>query len=280
MTNRSQVVQWSRLPAGQAALKKVPVKAMARWEDFADSDLGPYAKPRGTRWGRVFTGLLVLGFATFVAAYYLPLYRAQQSLNDRYRELSQRAQTLEGSMSKTQADLKTVSAERDQLRTEHDKRDSAQKADASQQERLRDALSTKLDKQIKKNSATVVSNGGTLIVALDSGLLFQPQKLDLTAAAATLLCDISKAGEVKSVAVSAALAPGSSVPAALAKTFATPWALSAARAAALAEALVDKCAFPAAQVSATGSADHDPFATQLAGSKLPADRVELLLTSH
>jgi flagellar motor protein MotB len=253
---------------------------MARWEDFADSDMGPYAKPRGTRWGRVFTGLLVLGFGTFVAAYYLPLYRAQQRLNDQYRELSQKSQNLEGNVSKVQADLKSVSAERDQLRTEHDKRDSAQKTDASQQDRLRDALSTKLDKQIKKNGAAVVANGGTLIVALDSALLFQPQKLDLTATAATLLCDINKTSEAKSVTVSAALAPGSTVPAALAKTFATAWALSAARAAALAEALVDKCALPAAQVSATGSADHDPFAMQFANSKLPADRVELVLGSH
>jgi flagellar motor protein MotB len=253
---------------------------MARWEDFADSDMGPYAKPRGTRWGRVFTGLLVLGFGTFVAAYYLPLYRAQQRLNDQYRELSQKSQSLEASVSKVQADFKTVSAERDQLRTEHDKRDSVQKNDASQQERLRDALSTKLDKQIKKNSAAVVSSGSTLIVALDSALLFQPQKLDLTATAAALLCDINKAGEAKSVTVNAALAPGEAVPAALAKTFASAWALSAVRAAALAEALVDKCAVPAAQVSATGSGDHDSFATQLASSKLPADRIELVLGSR
>jgi chemotaxis protein MotB len=253
---------------------------MARWEDFADSDMGPYAKPRGTRWGRVFTGLLVLGFGTFVAAYYLPLYRAQQRLNDQYRELSQKSSSLESNASKAQADLKTVSTERDKLQAEHDQRDSAQKTDSSQQQRVRDALSAKLDKWIKKSAAAVVPNGAGSIVALDSALLFQPQKLDLMPTASALLCDISKTGEAKSLTVSAALAPGSVVPAALAKTFATPWALSAARAAALAEALVDKCAVPAAQVSATGSADHDPFAVQLASSKLPADRVELLLGSH
>jgi chemotaxis protein MotB len=253
---------------------------MARWEDFADADLGPYAKPRGTRWGRVFTGLLVLGFGTFVAAYYLPLYRAQQRLNDQYRELNQKSLSLEGNASKAQTDLKAVSTERDQLRAEHDQRDSAQKSDASQQQRVRDALSAKLDKWLKKSSAAVVANGTGSIVALDSALLFQPQKLDLTPTAFALLCDISKTSEAKSVTVNAALAPGSAVPAALAKTFATPWALSAARAATLAEALVDKCAFPAAQVSATGSADHDQFSVQLASSKLPADRVELVLASH
>jgi len=44
--------------------------------------------------------------------------------------------------------------------------------------------------------------------------------------------------------------------------------------------LVGKCGFPAAQLSATGTGDHDPFVAQLASSKLPADRVELLLTSR
>lgn len=253
---------------------------MARWEDLADSDLGPYAQPRGTRWGRVFVGLLVLGFGTFVAAYYLPLYRSQQRLNDQYRELSQKSQTLSDSVSKAQADLKTVSGERDKLRAEHDQRDNAQKSDASTQQRVRDALSTKLDKLIKKNAAQVATNGPAPVVVLDSSLLFQPQKLDLSATAAALLCDLSKASEAKSLAVSAALSPGSSVPAALAKGFATPWALSAARAAAVAEVLVEKCAFPAAQLSASGSADHDPLAAQLTGSKVSTDRVELVVTLH
>jgi chemotaxis protein MotB len=253
----------------------------AAWEDLADSDLGPYgSKPRGSRWGRVFTGLLVLGFGTFVAAYYLPLYRAQQKLSDQYRELSQKSQSLSDGASKAQADLKTVSAERDQLQAEHDQRDHAQKNDASEQQRAHDAVSAKLDKAIKKNAAAVVSDGSTLIVALDSALLFQPQKLDLAPSAVSLLCDVLKSAAAKSVMVSDALAPGAALPAALAKTFATPWALSAARAAAVAEALVDKCSLPAAQLSATGSADHDQFGAQLASSKLPADRVELVLASH
>ena len=33
---------------------------------MADADLGPYAKSRGTRWGRVLGGLLFVAVATLV----------------------------------------------------------------------------------------------------------------------------------------------------------------------------------------------------------------------
>jgi chemotaxis protein MotB len=250
------------------------------WEDLADSDLGPYAKPRGTRWGRLFSGLLVVGCATFVAAYYLPLYRAQQRLSDQYRELSQKSSALSDSASKTQVELKSVSAERDQLLAQQDQRDSVQKQQAGQAERARGVLSSKLDKPLKKGSAVLVASGGTLLVAFDDAWLFLPQRLDLAPAASALLCEAVKGSEAKSLTVSAALAPGAPLPVALSKSFATPWALSAARAAAVAEALADKCAFPGAQLSAAGNADHDPFAAQLASSKLAAARVVLALGFH
>ena len=265
------------------ARRKTSNPVMARkaaWEDFADSDLGPYAKPRGTRWGRLFILLLLVGAATFVAAYYLPLYRAHQKLDAQYRELAQKSQTLSDGASKAQAELTAATQERDQLRADRDQKLSAQKDVASQQEGVRATLASKLDKLLKKNAAAVVSNGSTLLVALDSALLFQPQKLDLTPAAHGILCDIVKGSTAKSLVVADSMAAGSAVPPALIKSYANPFTLSAARAAAVAQALSEQCAFPAAQVSATGNADHDPLATQLASSKLPPDRVEITLTLH
>jgi chemotaxis protein MotB len=250
----------------------------AAWEEFADSDLGPYAKSRGTRWGRVFIGLLLVGAATFVAAYYLPLYRAHQKLDVQYRELAQKSQTLSDSVSRASAELTAAQHERDQLRAERDQKLSAQKDVASQQEGVRATLASKLDKLVKKNSVAIFANGSTLLVALDSALLFQPQRLDLAPAAHGVLCDVVKGSEAKALAVGASLAPGAAVPAALSKSYANPWTLSAARAAAIAQALTELCAFPGPQVSATGNADHDPFAAQLASSKLAADRIELAFT--
>ncbi|MEO8903638.1 MAG: hypothetical protein ABI488_15260 [Polyangiaceae bacterium] len=250
----------------------------AAWEDFADSDLGPYAKRRGTRWGRVVLGLLAVGAGTFVGAYYLPLYRAHQKLDEQYRELAQKSQTLSESASKTQTELSAATTERDQLRADRDQKLSAQKDSASQQESARATLTGKLDKLLKKNAAAVVTSGNTLLVALDSALLFAPHRLDLTPAAPGVLCDVVKGAAPKSLVVSASMAAGSAVPPALSKSYANPWTLSAARAAAVALALTEHCAYPAGQLSATGNADHDPFAAQLASSKLSPDRVELALT--
>ena len=250
----------------------------AAWEDLVEADLGPYAKSRGTRWGRVFTGLLLVGCATFVAAYYLPLYRAHQKLGDQYRELGQRSQTLSESVSQTKLELKTTTEQRDQLQAERAQKESSKKASVDQLERVRVALSSKLDKFVKKGNVAVAANTGSLMVAFDSALLFVPQKVDLSPAAHTLLCDVVKTGEAKAVAVGNSLGDAGVVPPALLKSYPTPWALSAARAAAVAQALEADCSLPASQISATGNGKHDPAASLLSNAKLPLDRVELELT--
>ena len=237
---------------------------------MADADLGPYGKSRGTRWGRLFAGLLFVAGATFVAAYYVPLYRAHQKLAEQYRELGQRAQTLSDAASKAQSELKAASEARDRLQAEQDARESAKKNSADQQEHARLALSSKLDKYLKKGNASLLANAGSLYVALDSALLFVPQKVDLTPAGRTLLCDVAKASEAKALTVRATLADAV-VPAPLAATYPSAWALSAARAASVAQGLEQTCAFSAAQLSAVGNGAQPPRA----GMKLTGDPIEL-----
>src|SRR6188768_1509359 len=123
----------------------------AAWEDMADADLGPYAKSRGTRWGRVFGGLLFVAVATFVAAYYLPLYRSHQKLAEQYRELGQRSQGLSETVTRVEGELKTVTAKRDELQAEHDQRAHASKTTDEQRDRVRAALTVKVDKYLKKH---------------------------------------------------------------------------------------------------------------------------------
>ncbi len=243
----------------------------AAWEDMADAELGPYAKSRGTRWGRVFTVLLLVACATFVAAYYLPLYRAHQKLADQYRELGQRSQGLSETVSKVQIELKAATEARDQLQAEHDLGESAKKSTGEQQDRARLALSSQLDKYLKKGNAALLVNAGTLLVAFDSARLFLPQKLELTPTGRALLCDVAKTSEAKALTVRASLAVGSVVPPALASSYPSPWALSAGRAAAVAQVLERVCSFPAAQLSATGNGNQQP----LAGLQLTGDPLEL-----
>lgn len=238
---------------------------------MADADLGPYGKSRATRWGRVFGGLFFVAVATFVAAYYLPLYRAHQKLAQQYQELGQRTQGLAETVSKVQGELKSASEARDQLQAEHDSHESAKKVSGEQQERLRAALSAKLDKFLKKGNTALLVNAGSLFVAFDSAALFVPQKLELTPGGRALLCDVAKTSEAKVLIVRASLAPGSGVPPALAGSYPNPWALSAGRAAAVAQSLEQACGFPPAQLSATGYGNQQP----LAGLKLTGDPIEL-----
>ena len=75
---------------------------------MADGRPRPVRKIAGTRWGRVFAGLLFVAVATFVAAYYLPLYRAHEKLAEQYRELGQRSQGMSETVTRLQSELKTV----------------------------------------------------------------------------------------------------------------------------------------------------------------------------
>ena len=249
----------------------------AAWEDA--SDLGPYGKSRSTSWGRVFILLLLVGIGTFVGAYYMPLYRAQQKLAEQYRGLSQQSQSLTESAQKAQSDLKSVTADRDALRAEHDRRESAKKGEGDQLERVRADLSIKLDKFLKKGSAILAPNGGSLLVALDGAVLFVPQKLDFSLAGKAALCDVAKGAQGFSVRVSGSLAEDATVPPGLAASFANPWALSAARAAAVTQLFEDKCGFAGGQLNATGNGKHEPLQAQLASLKAP-ERIVIELRSR
>jgi chemotaxis protein MotB len=247
----------------------------AAWEDLEEADLGPYAKSNHTHWGRVWVGLLLVASATFVAAYYLPLYRAHQKLSQQYSELDRRAQSQASSLAKAEAELKSTIAQREQLQAERSQQTVAQDADSARLESVRLALSSKLDKFLKKGTAQVASSGGSLLVAFSSALLFQPQRLDLAPATRALLCDVAKSAQAKSLIVRDSVAEGSALSAPLAKSYPSPWSFSAARAAVVTRALEEGCAVPASQLSAVGQGKYDPFAALL---KLPGERIELELS--
>ena len=249
----------------------------AAWESA--SDLGPYAKSSGTNWGRVLLLVLLVGAGTFVAAYYLPLYRAQQKLSEQYRDASQKLQTLSDSANKTQAELKSVTAERDQLQTEHDTRESAKKTESDKFAKLSSDLGVKLDKLVKKGSAVVATSSGAEVVALDTAALFLPAKLDVSPAGKITLCDIAKSASGFALHVGASMNEDATIPAPLEGSFGNPWSLSAARAAAVAQILEEKCAVPAAQLSAIGNGKHEPHASELASLKAP-ERIVLELRAH
>lgn len=250
----------------------------AAWEDLADTDLGPRANSRATPWGRVLVALLFVALITFIAAYYLPLHLAHEKLAKSFRELDQRALTLAEQLSASQRELKTASERRDQLQAEQAQRDATKQTAAERILRARTALSGKLDRALKKGSVALASRPGTLLVALDGASLFLPQKLDLAPAARSLVCEVAKTGQPKAIAVLSVLGEAALPTTPLSKSYPPPWGLSAARAASVAQLLQASCGVAPAQISAIAAGPHDPWATELAASKLPPERIELELS--
>jgi chemotaxis protein MotB len=248
----------------------------AAWEDLVSVAVAPYEKNRGTRSARLFAALLLIASVTFVAAYYLPLYRAHQKLGERWRELVESAQGLSARLTKSDLELKATAAQKDQLQAEHDALEAKTTSDAEQLERMRAVLAPKLDKLVKKGNAALLVRGRALFVVLDGALLFMPQKVDMFPAARALLCDVVKTSGAKSVTIADSLAPVATVPPAFAANYPSAWALSGARAAVAAQVLARACSFSTSELRATGNGGHDPLA-ELSATKFLGDHLELEL---
>lgn len=238
------------------------------------ASMRPTAGP--VRWGRVLTGMLVIGCVTFALAYYLPLARAHQELGKRFAELKARAdaadRALEGERSKAKELGETHRALENRMAevTQRDK----QRADASQV--IRSALQSKLEKPLAKNQATVAVAGDRVVAALSLDHLLTRGKVEIGAPGQSLLCSVAGAANKRSIRV-VVVAEQKGIPANLSKTLKTPLQYSVAVAQRVAETLLDKCGVDAAHLSAAGVPTEPASSMAPEGKKLPGPRVELWL---
>jgi chemotaxis protein MotB len=238
------------------------------WDD--DPDLQAFAGRRSssTRWGRVFVGLIVVGGLTFVGAYYLPLFRAHDTLAADYQREIQKARTLEQSLGDTKSELQKALSRKDELEAEKRKRESGAEGASSSLEALKSELSAKLDKAEKKGLAELHVEAGALVVSLADAVVFAPKKLDVSASGKQLLCDVAKAAATQELRVSA-FDDGQPDPTFSAK-YPTSWQLRSARAASAVDVLEAKCAAKPERLQSLASGRASK-----AGSKLPAVHLEI-----
>ncbi|XXX78417.1 hypothetical protein WMF30_06560 [Sorangium sp. So ce134] len=230
------------------------------------------------RWVRLVPALLLVASATFVAAYYVPLHRAHVLLLEEQRKSNQRGKDLEQTLSQVRGELQQKTAQVEKLEAERKQTEDAKKSGLERIEQLKTELAAKLDKPIKKGVAAVAVADGQAFVVLPETAVFAPYKLDVSPQGRALLCQV--AGAVAAIGqapirVGAVSGPPDQVPPVLLRDHPTPWALSAARAASVAQALQDACSVPGARLSAVGHAEHDPAGAALGESKLPPGRVEI-----
>ncbi len=224
----------------------------------------------GSRFKRVLVGLTVVGVATFVAAYYLPLYRAHQSLTGEQRTLSQKIEGLEASLGTTKRELESVSREKSELAAERDKRDGATKAGAEKVASLKKDLEAKLEKAISRGGVALTVSGESVIIGVGEASMFVPSKSDVSPKGKALLCDVAKAAQGRPLAlggVSPEAPPAAD----------SIWQFTAGRAASAAAILESKCGVSAQKLSAAGrGAQSSPEAMREFG-KLPS-RLEIAVT--
>jgi chemotaxis protein MotB len=247
---------------------------MARnpWED--DPDLQAFAgRSGGMPWGRVLVGLVAVAGLTFLGAYYLPLFRAHDTLAAEHQRTVDESRTLAQSLADTKSELQKAVARRDELEAEKQKRDSGSASVASDLEGLRSDLSTKLDKFIKKNLADVSVKNGVVVVSLADSLVLLPKKLEVGGGAKQVLCDVAKSAGSRSLWIYA-VDDGSEPDAALEAKYPGSWGVRTARSAAVADTIETKCNVKSRDIVALGSVRPS------ASDKLPPTHFEIELRSE
>jgi len=211
--------------------------------------------------------LVVVLSATFVLAYYLPLHRAHETLTGRHRELSTKVHGIEEKLTQAQTELQAATKKRDELQAAAQQSEGSSKSSGNRVESVKSALSSKLEKAMKKGDVAVGAIDGRVVVAVASKAVFGA-KNDVTAGGKSLLCDVAKASESLPLRVGV-------VGDAEAGSKDSAWTATASQAAKAAEALEQKCQVPAARLAATGFAKSSPNAKAFEGAKVATDHVEI-----
>jgi chemotaxis protein MotB len=144
----------------------------------------------GRGW-RILALLVVMGAATFLAAYYLPLYRAHGQLSTEYAKLSKAATSDRQKLADTVKTLQSVSNQRDELVSERRAADKEDSARAPRMSRVGRELEAKLSAASAKKLIHVEPQGGALNVLLTGSSLFTRNGAELSAAGKSLLCLVS-----------------------------------------------------------------------------------------
>jgi hypothetical protein len=231
------------------------------------------------RWGRVLTGILVVGCATFAFAYHLPLQRAHETLTRSFSELQSQVESANRGMKEAQAQAKESSESKQSLETQLAEAKQLDAAHADASKALTTALESKLQKPLGKNQAAVGSADAQGIAALSLGYLLSPGKLDVSPQGKDALCSVASASNKKMIRV-LGIADKKSIPPSLAAKLKTPLEYSSAVATLVAQTLLDKCSVDPAHLSATGFPAEPPANAKLEGKKLAGPRVELWLDTN
>jgi chemotaxis protein MotB len=222
------------------------------WEKLAESDDFSSAVGASQNQGRgwkVFSGLLVVATAAFVAAYYVPLYRAHDKLREEYRVATSQASTFRQQLSDAVGTLNQATEERDKLRSEV-RQQSKQTDDLEQRaERIERNLQPALRKFSGKGKLSIERDKEKLRVALWAPGFTNATSADLSDFGKKALCAVGTALKTSSAHVKVL---GLGIESTKADS---PWQLAASRAGTAAQHLGKSCGLSSTEIEAAVRVD-------------------------
>ena len=205
-----------------------------------------------TRWARVVVGLLIVGGATFIAAYYIPLFRAHDKLRDEFQNLSERRRVLDESLAGKERELKKLETDKAALQAKVDERSQADEAKSAELEKLRVSISSKIRTFETKRLAASVIAGDRVRISLANRLVFSPNTVTITKQGGAALCDVAGAVDKSTQLRVVSATSADEAPGALAAKYSSRRELSAARAAVVADKLEEACGVAGSRLEPIG----------------------------
>jgi flagellar motor protein MotB len=215
------------------------------WQQMdSNSDLAAIgiSAHRGRGW-RIFSGFLLVGTATFAAAYYLPLFRAHASLSREYRTLAKQANTQHQQLTDTVETLKKLTTDCDKLKDAVGKQQTTSNKLAVQADSLERSLQAPLKKYLGSGKLQLERRQENLKVTLASPAMLSATGANLTDAGKKALCVLGDALKTADVRIQIQ-GLGPAPPA----NSAHNWSIAAARAGTAAQLLTESCGIESKKV--------------------------------
>lgn len=197
--------------------------------------------------------LVALGSLGVLVSYYLPLYRAHETLNGEYVKLAIHGREQQEQLEQTVKALKRTAADRDQLQAEQGSARVNTEAARANLVGFTKALTTELAAQTEKKLITLSATEGAIEIQFQSPTLFRNDASAPTEIGKAMLCRIALAAGKAAVKYSVVGAASvSDTKQRALKVFPSPWHLSVARGASAAQQLADVCKVVPSAILASG----------------------------
>jgi chemotaxis protein MotB len=226
------------------------------------------------RWLRLGLGLLVIASLTFIAGYYIPLFRAHDALRAEFQQLSERRRLLDEKLRTGEQTVKRLETEKSELQAKLDERQTTENARKQQLDQLSASLDSIVASHERKGAAAASADSDRVRVALANHLVFSANSMTVPGRGTSLLCDIGKqagSGRLRVVATTSEREPASAT---LKAKYPSPRELSSARAATVSNQLEKDCGIPGERLEAVGLVEAGK--SRVSSVKLPAIVLELL----